>query len=238
MSFFRIYFLFVILIYYCSNAQCASTNTINNLNPICGDLFIGVQSSGIIKIKLMDLFDTNTTVFSTVGETTGDTFLALYDSGNNLLASNDDDPNCGGCKQSTIRLVGVPYDGVRDIRLSGYYLVLSKPGCATLDFSTDLKYNSRNEYDSDPKITSPIAIVQCIGSTVNFIYSLPSGVVGDNLATPWSSEDTSVATINRSSGEVTFINNGIAKVKLSVKSSCPIINNYIVKGSLTSIINH
>jgi hypothetical protein len=234
MRVFGTYLWLLFLIHYCSIAQCTPTNTINNVNPVCSDDYIGIQSSGIIKIKLAPIQSSNKHVFSTVGESTGDTFLGLYDSSGNLISSNDDDANCGGCKQSTITYGDVSGGGI----VSGLYLILSKPSCGSLNFTTDLKYSARNEYDLDPKISSPIGTVQCIGSEVNFAYSLPPSIVGDNLSNPWSSDDTSVATINSASGKAIFINNGIAKIKLSVKSSCTIVNNYIVKGSLTSIINY
>lgn len=232
----RIGFAFTItlFIFYCCNGQCVATNTILNVNPTCGDEFIGVQSSGIIKIKLVPISSSNKNVFSTVGQSSGDTFLELYDSANNLITSNDDDPTCGDCKQSTITYGPITGGG----NVSGLYLILSKPGCSSLNFSTDLKYSARNEYDLDPKISSPISTIQCVGSTVDLLYDLPTGIVADNLITPWSSENTTVAIVDNTTRKVNFISNGIAKIKLSVKSSCVIINDYIIKGSTTSVIEH
>ena len=230
-----IVFIFFCLFFKCSIAQCIPTTIINNVNPVCGDQFIGQYNTGIIKINLTSIASSNKHVFSTVGESYGDTYLSLYDSYNNLISSNDDDTTCGGCKQST--LTYGPISGGSNV--SGLYLILSKPDCKELDFSTNLKFSARNEYDLDPKIDSPIETVQCLGSVVNFTYSLPKDVNGDNLASPWESIDESIATIDQVSGVATFINNGIAKIKLKVKSTCEVINNYIVNGSLTStIIKH
>lgn len=212
-------------------AQCTSTNTISNLNPVCEDQFLGVQSLGIIRINLLPINSANKHVFSTVGESDGDTFLALYDSSNNLILSNNDDPDCGGCKQSTITYGPVSGGG----NAVGHYLILSRPGCSSLNFTTNLKYSARNKYDSDPQITIPLDIVQCIGSRINFSYSLPSGVIADNAGSTWESLDTDVASIDNS-GAAVFFKAGIARIKLKVKSSCPVINNYIVKGSTTSVI--
>ena len=214
-------------------AQCAPTNTMSNLNPVCADQFLGEQSLGIIKINLMPVNSSNKHVFSTVGESDGDTFLALYDSSNNLIVANDDDPYCGGCKQST--LVYGPIVGGGNV--VGLYLTLSRPSCGSLNFTTNFKYSARNEYDSDPRITTPVEIVQCIGAKVNFSYNLPPSVIADNTVDKWESLDTDVASIDNS-GVATLLKSGIARIKLKVKSSCPVINNYIVRGSLTSKINH
>lgn len=233
MKLFWLYSMFFLLIHFSSISQCINTNTISNLLPVCEDQFIGEQSSGVIKINLMPVISSNKYVFSTVGESVGDTFLALYDSSNNLLVSNDDDPACAGCKQSTL-VYGSISGGAT---VSGLYIIVSRPSCMSLNFSMNLKYSSRNEYDTDPIIASPVSIIQCIGSTINFTYNLPTSIVADNLSTPWESLDTSVATID-STGKAFFIKKGIAKIKLKVKSSCPITNNYIVNGSLTSTIDH
>jgi hypothetical protein len=235
MRVFGTYIWLLFLIHFCCIAQppCTITNTINNVNPVCDDNYIGIQNSGIIRINLVAINSSNKHVFSTVGESTGDTFLGLYDSSGNLISSNDD-ANCGGCKQSTITYGEVLGGG----NVSGLYLILARPSCGSINFTTDLKYSARNEYDLDPKISSPMGTVQCLGSEVNFTYSLPPSIIGDNLSNPWSSDDTSIATINSATGRAVFINNGIAKIRLRVKNSCIIVNNYIVKGSLTSTINH
>ena len=78
-------------------------------------------------------------------------------------------------------------------------------------------------------------IVQCIGSRINFSYSLPSGVIADSTGTTWESLDTNVASIDNS-GVAVFLKAGVARIKLKVKSSCPVINNYIIRGSTTSSI--
>lgn len=226
-------FILFLLIHNFILGQCIATHTVSNLNPVCADQFLGEYSGGIIRINLMPINSSNKHVFSTVGESEGDTYLALYDSSNNLLLTNNDDIDCGGCKQSTLIFQSVSGGG----NVSGLYLILSKPGCAPLNFITNLKYSARNEYDTDPKIISTESIVQCVGSVANFTYNLPSRVVGDNLLDPWESIDATVATID-SSGKASFIKNGIARIKLKVKNSCPIINNYVVNGSLTSSINH
>ena len=214
-------------------AQCVSTNTISNLNPVCADQFLGTQSLGIIRINLMPVNSSNKHTFSTVGESDGDTFLALYDSSNNLIASNDDDSSCDGCKQSN--LIYGPISGGGNV--VGLYLVLSRPSCGSLNFTTNLKYSARNVYDTDPQITSPVDVIHCIGSKINFSYSLPPSIIADNTVGIWESLDTEVASIDNS-GVAVLLKSGVARIKLNVKTSCPVINNYIVKGSLTSIINH
>ena len=228
--------VFFFLQVYSIVAQCTTTKSAGPFNPVCEDQFVNGSNlnPGITKIKLGDMLSHNLHTFTTVGESFGDTYLALYDSSNNLIAKNDDDPNCGGCKQSTL-ILGDP--NAPSTTLSGYYLILSKPACGSIDFDTNIKFNARNYYDSDPKISSPVATIQCVGSTVQFEYKLPTNVSPDNTTNPWQSLDTNTAVIDNS-GKAVFLNPGIAKIKLKVKSSCPVINNYIIIGSSTSSINY
>lgn len=232
----RLYVLFIFLNVYCAVAQCVTTRQAGPFNPVCEDQFVNGTNvnPGITKIKLGDMLSHNLHTFTTVGESLGDTYLALYNASNVLIDSNDDDPKCGGCKQSTI-LLGDP--AAPSTTLSGYYLILSKPGCGSIDFETNIKYNARNVYDSDPKISSPISIIQCVGSTVQFEYELPSGVTADNTINPWQSLDPTTASIDNF-GKAVFLQSGIAKIKLKVITSCPIINNYIIIGSSTSTIHY
>jgi hypothetical protein len=216
---------------FCSVAQspCSNvTNTISNQSPNCPDQYIGTQTAGVVKISLTAVISSNTHVFTTVGETEGDTFLSLYDSSNTLISSNDDAPNCSGCKQSTITYGGFSSGGA----VSGLYLILSKPGCIELDFSTNLKFSARNSYNSEPQITSPVEFIQCVGNKVQFTYAANT----TSVASPWSSLTPSIVSINPTSGLAEFLTTGLAQIQLEGKSSCTVVNKYLVKGSPTSSI--
>jgi hypothetical protein len=196
---------------FCSVAQPCSnvTNTISSQNPNCPDQYIGNQTAGIVKIE-------------------GDTFLSLYDVSNNLISSNDDAPNCSGCKQSSITYGGFPSVGV----VNGLYLILSKPGCTGLDFSIDLKFSAKNSFNSEPQITSPVEFIQCVGNKVQFTYAANS----TSVASPWSSLTPSIVSINPTSGLAEFLTTGLAQIRLEGKLSCTVVNKYLVKGSPTSSI--
>jgi hypothetical protein len=215
---------------FCSVAQPCSnvTNTISSQNPNCPDQYIGNQTAGIVKIGLVAVSSSNTHVFTTVGETEGDTFLSLYDVSNNLISSNDDAPNCSGCKQSSITYGGFPSVGV----VNGLYLILSKPGCTGLDFSIDLKFSAKNSFNSEPQITSPVEFIQCVGNKVQFTYAANS----TSVASPWSSLTPSIVSINPTSGLAEFLTTGLAQIRLEGKLSCTVVNKYLVKGSPTSSI--
>lgn len=215
---------------FCSVAQPCSnvTNTIPNQQPNCSDAFIGPQTAGIIRINLTPILSSNTHVFTTVGETVGDTFLSLYDSSNTLISSNNDATNCGGCKQSTITYGGF----ASGVAVSGLYLILSKPGCIGLDFTTDLKFSARNTFNSEPQITTPVEFIQCVGNKVQFEFAPNS----TDVASPWSSLTPSIVTIDATSGLAVFLTTGLAEINLAGKFSCIVKNKYLVKGSPTSSI--
>ena len=196
---------------------------------VCSDQIIGAYNNKIPKVLFTATNVLNIHTISTVGETDEDTELYLYDNLSNIIvAYNDDDVNCGGCKQSTIKYSESTYS------LRNFYVVVAKKGCNVLTLPTGLKFSSRNEFNTDPKITSPNSVIQCIGNTVQFKY--------DNLTTsvpsPWLSLTPSIATIDATTGFARFLTTGIAKIQLNGNSNCIIQNNYIVKGSLTSNITH
>lgn len=199
----------------------------NTQGFVCSDQIIGPYINKIYKIRFSATDVLNIHTISTVGETDEDTELYLYDDlSNTILAYNDDDANCGGCKQSTI----VYNENSSNHR--NLYVVIAKKGCNVLALPTKLKFNARNPYNTEPRILSPLTTIQCIGSTDQFTY--------DPLTTsnpsPWSSLTPSTVTINPTTGVAKFLTTGIAKIQLSGNFGCDVQNNYIVKGSLTSTI--
>jgi hypothetical protein len=223
-SFYIIIFFGVL---YNGNAQCLPTVTNNdNNNPQCSDQWTPTYSSGVIKINIyLMVLDTNTYTFSTVGETLDDTYLSLYDSSGTLLASNDDYTACH-CKQSTIEF------SPKDLNvMSNCYIILSKPNCDPLVLKTKIKYNVRNDSNTEPVITyPPISLTLCGETQVQFTSS-------NAIPNSWVSLDPAIATIDSNSGLATFIKEGIAKIQLSGNLSCVVVNNYLVHiATKTSII--
>lgn len=193
-------------------------------NAVCSDQRIDAAAGEIIKIPLTNLTVSNTLVFSTVGESTDDTFLGLYDASGNLLKSNDDDGDCKGCKQSTIS-----YD-LKENSISGAYVIISRPDCKVLDSETKIKFSLRNPYNNEPIIKSPIETIQCVGSSIIFTHE-------KGIANPWLSDASDVATIDSSTGVANFIKPGIAIILLRGEFNCTIIKNYIVRAiPITSTI--
>lgn len=210
-----------------SFAQCIPTEIKGPINLVCSDQYLGDITGGIIKISLGSFGGENVHSFSTVGLSNEDTYLALYDSLGNLLASNDDDTNCSSCKQSTLKYKS-PFVGV-----SNPYLIISKPGCSSLSTSVNLKYNVRNDYNTEPKILSPINLIQCSGTSANFTHNTDS--VED--ANPWSSSDPNIIAIDSATGYAEFKNSGIVSITLKGKSSCNVVYFYKVVNTSTSSIN-
>lgn len=220
-----IFFLFRLL----SVAQCVPTETKGPFNLVCSDQFLDEDiTGGIIKLSLGSFGGDNVHTFSTIGMSNEDTYLALYDGAGNLLASNDDDPNCSGCKQSTLEYKSL-FLGVLNP-----YLIISKPDCSSLSSSINLKYNVRNDFNSEPKITSPLNVVQCAGTSALFTYN--SNTVED--ANPWRSSDSNIISINSATGYAEFKNPGIVRITLKGKLSCDVVNLYRVVSFSTSSINH
>lgn len=194
---------------------------------VCSDQIIGPYTNKIPKILFTATNVLNIHTISTVGETDEDTELYLYDNlSNTIVAYNDDDANCGGCKQSTIKY------SESTSSLRNFYVVVAKKGCNVLILPTGLKFSARNAFNSEPQIFSPVSVIQCIGNTAQFTY--------DPLTTsnpsPWLSLTPEIVTIDSTTGLARFLTNGIAKIQLRGDFSCTIQNNYIVKGSLTSTI--
>lgn len=221
-------FLFIFLRLF-SSAQCVPTVVLGSpyYNLVCSDQFLGpLLDGGTVKVKLGSFTGENIHTFSTVALSEEDTYLALYDGAGTLLMSNDDDANCGGCKQSTL-VYHSPYGGI-----SNPYLIISKPGCSPLSTSIYLKFNVRNDYNIDPKITSPINFIQCAGTTANFQYKEDS--VED--ANPWASSDATIIDINSATGHAEFKKPGIVQISLKGKLSCIVVDFYKVVSSSTSSI--
>lgn len=214
---------------------CSATNTLANQQPVCSDQSISITDSsvpstiGISKVPLTGIGAGNIHIFTTVGETNGDTFLALYDASDNLLVSNDDDINCGGCKQSTITYTPVS-------PISGLYLIVSKPSCGSIDFDTHIKINARNIWDEHPEVT-PSTMIQCLGNSANFSYTLSGSYTPDNITNIWSSSNVAIATINSDTGYAEFVGSGNVKITLKARNSCIVENNYIIIDSSTSSIS-
>lgn len=210
---------------------CVSTNSEVSLQGfVCSDQLIGGDSYVGKKFKIgfnyTDVLNIHT--FSTVGESNDDTELYLYDGDSNtVLAYNDDDSNCGGCKQSTL-IYNEPTSNHKIL-----YVVVAKKGCNNLTNPTKVKFSARNPYNMDPRILTPTSIIQCVGNLATFTYD-PSTTT---IPTPWLSLTPDVVTIDEKTGIANFISPGIAKIQLQGNSSCIIINNYIVNGMKTSTIN-
>jgi hypothetical protein len=215
------------------NSQCTPTNVIAATEyPVCSDKITSSFNTGILKLSFSEINSGATVTFSTVGETTGDTFLSYYDSVGNLLAFNDDESNCGGCKQST-----VSYTNSSGGFLAGSYLIVSKPSCGSLDFDVKIKYNQRSAYDEAPVLIFPPPLTKSIDLCSSPIVTFMVSGTPPLSLTPWTSLDTSVATINSSTGEATFIKSGVAKIQVEkAGGACKAINNYIVNIMETSII--
>lgn len=228
----KITILFLIVCFGTMNAQTGCVPTVldsNILGFVCSDQRTGPYNNTKPKIRFTATDVLNIHTISTVGETDEDTEIYLYDNlSNTILAYNDDDSNCGGCKQSTI-VYNENVSNSRDL-----YVVIAKKGCNQLTLPTSIKYNARNPYNIDPKILSPIAIVQCIGSIVQFTFDPTT----TTISAPWVSLTPDIVRIDATTGLANFLTTGIATIQLRGNSSCNIINHYVVKGSLTSSINH
>jgi hypothetical protein len=220
---------FCLFIYGLNNGygQCLPTFTdFGPYNPVCSFQWLSYPGGGQIRINLSPLTIANTYRFTTVGETVEDTYLAFYDSSGTVLASNDDDADCLGCKQSTIL-----FDS--QALYSGAYLILSKSGCQDLSVA-NMRFNVTNNYDAPPDIVEPeIPFYPCKGRTVDLDTSAISLPVN-----PWSSTDSSVAVINSATGIVTFLKAGIVQIKLIGNLNCETIKTYHVVATETSAITH
>jgi len=190
-----------------SYAQCTPTYTETlSINPVCSLQEMGPYgaSNGIVKISLDPLEAFYVYRFSTVGLTTGDTHLFLYDASGNLIVENDNnglnDVDTYESDQSTITYTPTA-------RVMGAYLILAKSGCNALDFSTKLEYNVTNISDF-PYLIENLEDNVCVGNTV----ALTVASVGNPRN--WFSSDTSVATIDNS-GTVTFLNPGLVTISVA-----------------------
>ncbi len=229
-SFFRekrsILFFFTVF-FEIMHAQCVPTFTDPNLyNPVCSFQWLTYPSGGQVRINLSPLTFNNTYTFTTVGESSEDTFLALYDSSGALLASNDDASDCINCKQSTIQFNSQSF-------YSGTYIILSKSGCRDLN-NPNIRFNVINNYDPPPRIIEPVVpFYPCIGQSVQLKASaivLPPK--------PWSSSDPDIATVDPETGEVKFLKEGIVKIKLLGNLTCETIRTYNIINTQTSAITH
>lgn len=226
------YFLFILNSFLLTaQSGCISTKSEVSIQGfVCSDQSIGgdyyISNRYKINFNTTDVLNIHT--FSTVGESNEDTELYLYDSTTNtILAYNDDDSNCGGCKQSTI-VYNESFSNHKNL-----YVVVAKKGCNSITLPTKVKFSARNPYNLDPRIVTPESIIQCVGNIVTFTYD-PSTTT---IPSPWLSLTPDVVSINETTGVANFISSGIAKIQLQGNSSCIIINNYIVNGMETSSIN-
>lgn len=220
-------FLFFVYVPHDGYGQCVATFTdLSPKNPVCSFQWLLYPAGGKIKINLSPLTIYNRYLFTTVGESTEDTNLSLYDSLGTLLASNDDASDCLGCKQSTILFNATGL-------YTGAYLILSKSGCEDLD-TGNIRFNVTNDYDFAPEIIEPeTPFYPCKGKTFDLDTSANSLPVN-----AWSSSDPGVATINSDTGVVTFIKSGTVKIKLIGNFSCETIKTYHVIATETSFITH
>ncbi|WP_237732374.1 hypothetical protein, partial [Flavobacterium sp. UGB4466] len=210
------------------HGQCVPTFTDSVLyNPVCSFQWVTHPSGGQVRINLSPLTFNNTYTFTTVGESSEDTFLALYNSSGVLLASNDDASDCIKCKQSTIQFNSQAF-------YSGAYVIISKSGCLDLN-NVIMRFNAINNYDPPPKIIEPeIPFYPCKSKSV---YLKSSAIVLP--AKPWSSSDPSLATVDPETGEVKFLKEGIVKIKLRGNLNCETIKTYnIINIPQTSVITH
>lgn len=187
-----------------SYAQCTETylETLP-MNPVCSLQEMGTYTYGIVRINLDPLLQNYVYRFSTVGLTTGDTHLFLYDASGSLIVENDNnelnDVDTYESEQSTITYTP-------DSQVTGAYLILAKSGCNPLDFSTKLEYNVTNSSDF-PYLIENLEDNVCMGNTVTL--TVPSGGNPRN----WLSSDPLVATID-SSGTVTFLRQGLVTISV------------------------
>ena len=135
MKFIFLFFLLIVFDFTNAYAQCIPNKVdTNNVSLGCSTLVNRAFVGHKYKIRFTPMSNTNIYTFSTVGETTEDTEMYLYDDTNNsILAYNDDDSNCGGCKQSTITYT----ETTMDTRY--FYIVLAKSGCQDLSIKSNLK---------------------------------------------------------------------------------------------------
>lgn len=226
-SHFKQWFLFIFLFFIASAkiySQCAFTETSTVLGSVCSDEVTAAFNSGIIKIPIGAIGIGNTHSYSTVGETTGDTFLGLYDGSGNLLASNDDDSDCE-CKQSSLS-----YTNNTPVNIANPYIILSKPGCEAINFQVRIVYNVRNEYDAAPVVFSPSTLKdKCSGEIVQFTALNPG--TGES----WTSLTPDLISINSSNGEALILKGGFAKIELK-RGSCTVRKTYLIKIPATSAI--
>lgn len=233
---FKKFFFFIVSFFFWvfhSSAQCGK-NGFTTTEPqldiwFCSTKQYTTTSSGAVKIPINKLGIDNEFSFSTVGWTTEDTYLELYDGNGILLASNDNDSACGGCTQST--LVYTNSTGAL-IETPTPYLIISKKGCLPLDAGISFWYNVDNVYDSPPTIVTQATDLmgKCVNDLVDFEATNMSHLTPANID-PWSSSDPLVLSIDRDTGMGQIHKSGAVIITATggLMGNCEVKKRYVIK---------